>query len=410
MKRICVSSFLTAFVNLFAGLALLFGASAATAQVENKLLPVQRIAWPEETRCLEMFSAMSEGPDGRVYAGTCNGVKIGAKLIALDLKTRKQEVLADMQEVCGEAGAKTFPQSKIHSQICFDRNGAAWLGTHSYDWNTLDEFQKSPNDYTGGHLVTYDTRTKRATDLGILVPHLSIMSLALAEGVGKVYCVLHPTGQFVVYDIKTKKATDKGAILGYPSRTIATLKDGRGITFTLNGDVVRYSPQADKLEKLSVAVPLFGSETDRTHNNPFALTLSADERRLYGIGWTSGLLFEYLPDDGPQGSIRSLGVAFGDDTVPGVRKDLCIAMATGKDGRIYYAGYGENRGRIACYDPNTGQRSYLGRMADGSNAIGLKDGRGTAGAMCALKDGTLVVADFDQKQTWFNWFDPKDVK
>src|SRR6185295_6561965 len=179
----------------------------------------------------------------------------------------------------------------------------------------------------------------------------------------KVYCILHPTGRFVVYDIKTKKTSDKGAILGYPSRTIATLKDGRGITFTVNGDVVRYSPQTDKLEKLNIAVPLFSGETDPTHNNPFALALSTDEKRLYGIGWTSGLLFEYLPDDGPAGSIRSLGVAFGDDTVPGVRKDLCIAMTTGRDGRIYYAGYGANRGRIACYDGKTGQRLYLGRMA-----------------------------------------------
>jgi sugar lactone lactonase YvrE len=409
MKRISVSSFLPAPLKLFVGLALLFGARQAAAQVENKLLPVQRTAWPEEAHCLEMFSAMSEGPDGRVYAGTCNAVKIGAKLIALDPKTKKQEVLVDMQEICGEVGAKTFPQSKIHSQICFDSNGTAWFGTHSYDWNTLDQFQKSPEDYTGGHLVTYDTRSHKATDLGILAPHESIMSLALAEHIGKVYCILHPTGRFVVYDIKTKRTSDKDAILGYPSRTIATLKDGRGITFTVNGDVVRYSPHNDKLEQLNLAVPLFGAETDPTHNNPFALALSTDEKRLYGIGWTSGLLFEYLPDDGPEGSIRSLGVAFGDDTVPGVRKDLCIAMTAGKDGCIYYAGYGQNRGRVACYDPKTGRRTYLGRIADGSRAIGLADGRGTAGAMCALSDGTLVVADFDQNQTWYNCFHPKDV-
>jgi hypothetical protein len=212
-----------------------------------------------------------------------------------------------------------------------------------------------------------------------------------------------------VYDIKTKKTTDKGTILGYPSRAIVALKDGRGITFTRDGEVVRYLPQTDTLEKLNVAVPLFDGETDRTFNNPFALATSADGKRLYGTGYSSGLLFEYQPDDGPQGSIRSLGVAFGDDVAPGVRKDLCIAMTPGKDGRIYYAGYDQNRGRIACYDPKTGQRSYLGRMAVGGDALGVDDARGTAGAMCTLNDGTLVVADFDQKQTWFNWFHPKDV-
>src|SRR5436190_14054387 len=159
---------------------------------QEKLVAVQRIPWLAETKCLEMFSAMTQGPDGRIYAGTCNAEKIGACLIAFDPKTRCQEKLADMQVVCGEVGSKTLPQSKIHSQICFDSNGVAWFGTHCYDWNTLEQYQKSPTDYTGGHLVTYDTRTKQATDHGILVPHESIMSLALAERAGKVYCVLHP--------------------------------------------------------------------------------------------------------------------------------------------------------------------------------------------------------------------------
>src|SRR5438270_664423 len=105
---------------------------------QEKLIPVQREPWLAETKCLEMFSAMAQGPDGRIYAGTCNAAKIGACLIAFDPKTKRQEKLADMQEVCGEAGAKTLPQSKIHSQICFDSHGLAWFGTHCYDWITLD--------------------------------------------------------------------------------------------------------------------------------------------------------------------------------------------------------------------------------------------------------------------------------
>lgn len=375
---------------------------------EERQVPVLRVPFLEETNCLEMFSALTAGPGGRIYAGTCNAVKIGACLLSFDPKTLHQEKLADMQEVCGEVGAKTLPQSKIHSQICFDRKGVAWFGTHSYDWNTLEQYRASPNDYSGGHLVTYDTRAKRATDLGILVPHESIMSLALAESVGKVYCVLHPTGRFVVYDIRTKQTSDKGMILDYPSRTTIALRDGRGFTFTLTGDVVRYDPKTDRLEKLPIRVPLFPGETDPTHNNPFALAVSADEKRIYGVGWTSGQLFEYRPDDGPSGSIRALGVAFGDDRVSGVRNSLNIAMHTGRDGRIYYAGYWENRGRLACYDPKTEERHYLGRMTYRGKPIGVgTDNAGTAGALCVARDGTIYVADFDNKQTWFNAFHPR---
>src|SRR5437763_16685225 len=124
-------------------LTVLFGFQA----FKEKLVEVQRVPWLEETKCLEMFSAMTQGPDGRIYAGTCNASKIGACLIAFDPKTRRQEKLADMQEVCGEAGAKTLPQSKIHSQICFDSQGVAWLGTHCYDWITLEQVETSPTDY-----------------------------------------------------------------------------------------------------------------------------------------------------------------------------------------------------------------------------------------------------------------------
>jgi len=129
-------------------------------------------------------NGLRTGPDGRIYAGTCNMLekeRLGAMLISLDPKSRKQEILADMEKLTGEETASTFPQSKIHSQICFDRRGLAWFGTHSYEWNSLEQYQKNPGAYTGGHLITYDIHTRESRDLGILVPHESIMSLALAK-------------------------------------------------------------------------------------------------------------------------------------------------------------------------------------------------------------------------------------
>src|SRR5689334_9524416 len=105
------------------GMVMALALIAAPGIRQEKRVAVERVGWMEETKCLEMFSAMTQGPDGRIYAGTCNAAKLGACLIAFDPKTRRQEKLADMQEVCGEAGGKTLPQSKIHSQICFDSKG-----------------------------------------------------------------------------------------------------------------------------------------------------------------------------------------------------------------------------------------------------------------------------------------------
>ena len=118
------------------------------------------------------------------------------------------------------------------------------------------------------------------------MPHESIISLALAESVGKVFCVMHPTGRLVVYDIATHKVSDKGRILDYPCRTIVALRDGRGYTFTLNGDVVRYSPKTDSAEKLPVRCPLYPGESDTQANEPFDLAISRDQKHIYGVGWT----------------------------------------------------------------------------------------------------------------------------
>jgi DNA-binding beta-propeller fold protein YncE len=329
-------------------------------------------------------------------------------LVSLDPKTREQKILVDVMKLTGEQDAATLPQSKIHSQICFDANGVAWFGTHSYQWNTLEQFQKNPEAYSGGHLLTYDTKSGKATDLGILVPHESIMSLALAGAAGKVYCVMHPSGRFVVYDIATKKVSDKGAVLNYPCRTVVALRDGRGYTFTQDGHVVRYTLATDKLEVLGVAVPdenKPSADDKEYYNNPFALAVSPDQKHVYGVGWFSGCLFDYQPDIGPEGRLTALGPAFGDAAVPGVRKSLSIALGLAPDGRLYYAGYVENQGRVARYDPRTGKREYLGRMAVEGRPIGLANDA-VAGALIVLRDGTVVVPTFDNKQTCYEMFRP----
>src|SRR5262245_30252856 len=94
------------------------GLEAASAWAGEKVVEVDRIPWPDEAHSLEMFSALTEGPDGRVYAGTCNLLekeRLGAMLIALDPRSHKQEILADMEKLTGEESSGTLPQSKIHS-------------------------------------------------------------------------------------------------------------------------------------------------------------------------------------------------------------------------------------------------------------------------------------------------------
>src|SRR5687767_2564123 len=133
----------------------------APATGKEKLLPVTRIPWPQETHCLEMFSAMTQGPDGLVYSGTCNAKekeRLGAMLISLDPDSGKQEVLVDVHQVTGEQNAATFPQSKFHSQICFGSDGVAWFGTHSYQWNMFDQYKENPEAYSGGYLISYDPK------------------------------------------------------------------------------------------------------------------------------------------------------------------------------------------------------------------------------------------------------------
>ena len=59
-------------------------------------------------------------------------------------------------------------------------------------------------------------------------------------------------------------------------------------------------------------------------------------------------------------------------------------------------------------DPrNRCKRTYLGLVAFHGNPINqAPDSAGTFAAMCVTRDGAIFVADFNQKQTWFNWFYP----
>ncbi len=101
---------------------------------------------------------------------------------------------------------------KIHNALVNDP-GEDGLFYTAHDVNiSWSQWGFSPEQFTGGHLYSFNVQTGRQSDLGIVtecnVPH----TIALGEGFLFGYTI--PDNHLFSYDIKKKKVTDFGNVIG----------------------------------------------------------------------------------------------------------------------------------------------------------------------------------------------------
>lgn len=373
-------------------LGLLMGGRGGLAEeTAEKFVDLQYRPFPEtvspDKKFNEFFSALVVHPNGKVYFGTCNYhgypkgpfplPRSGAHLCSYDPTTDTMEDLADMQAVTGEEQSKAYPQSKIHTQLVVDTDGKIYFGTHSAELYTGLTNNPEPEIYPGGHWIVHDPVTKKTKDLGLPLPHEAIMSVAIDRQRHVVYGITHPSPHFLAYDITTKETANYGLFSMYPTRALIALADGRAYTADDQGRFVRFDPVTRRLEKLPVQIPTHA--TTRKNNLPFRFCLGPDGRKIYGSGWSSGLLFEYDPGNGPNGSVRELGPTYGPDG----KADLLMSPALAPNGKIYYLGY-ERASEMWSYNLNTGAITFEGWARFNGQAL-----RAGGIASDTAPDGTL---------------------
>jgi hypothetical protein len=335
--------------------------------------------------------SLSAGPDGRIYASSCcEGTPGGGVFIVrYDEKGDRLETVVNVAEAVGEpldSGRAT--QCKIHYGFAASPGtGLLFAATHlsapghgrlAYspwaDWR--DEEQSFPYST----LLAWDTAHDRLDWTGAFIPREGCRCLALDEARGRLYAISYPRDHFWIYDIEKRGIRDLGRLGSVNSQGIFTDRKGRVFTSNGQGHIVRYSPDTDRLEELSMTVPS-APGLGSWHAVIYDVVASPDGACVYGVPWNANpRLFRYWPEDGPEGRMEDLGPVHQDrdPSVPvSFYLDHCGGLVFGSDGMLYYAVSRWPKGAeaglpapegiptegvVVRYDPATGGRSDFARL------------------------------------------------
>jgi hypothetical protein len=336
---------------------LLIGLGLSTtraADPEHKWLPVTAHVIPKYTATEgEGYFSIIEGLNGRLYIGThANGVN--SWLVEFDPKTREMKVVVDAHKEIGTTAKGFASQAKIHTRNNTGASGKIYFGTKQ----GYPSKEEKREDYPGGYPMVYDPATGKTKVYPIPVPHEGINSITPDEEQGVAYistCSDHRPGpgenaNFLVLDLKTgkyKKLIDTQHIYGF----IVVDHEHRAYHPMLGGDIVRYDPKTDKLERLKQTIdgkpPTPESHLADAGGHPINWDITPDGKTLYCVPMSTNQLYVYdLKQKGDTLAGRSLG-----ELLPGVKNIDCRALCAGPKGEAWAA--------VTTPDKEIGQRQHL---------------------------------------------------
>jgi sugar lactone lactonase YvrE len=287
----------------------------------------------------EGYFSIVEGRNRRLYVGThANGVN--AYLVEFDPATRQMRTVVDVHKEIGTNARGFAAQAKIHTRNNVGASGKIYFGTKQ-GYPGKDEKRE---DYAGGYPMVYDPTTGKTTVYPIPVPHHGINSITPDEARGVAYistCSDHRPGPgenaiFLVLDLKTRKyreLMDTEHFYGF----IVVDYLGRAYHPILGGDIARYDPRTDRLERLKQSIdgkpPTPETRLALSNPDPINWDISPDGKRLYAVAMSGNQLFSYdLTAAGDTLPGRSLGAL-----VPRAKSTDCRAMCVGPTGDVWVA-------------------------------------------------------------------------
>ncbi|MCM8764577.1 MAG: hypothetical protein NC830_04365, partial [Candidatus Omnitrophica bacterium] len=157
------------------------------------------------------YTAIETGSDGNIYVGTAF-YGSSAHLVRFNPKNSKWDDIIDAHKLTREKGTGLDSQSKFHAKILVDKNGIIWAATKQGNENFVErpEFGENYRGYPGGHLFSFDPKTKIVIDHGILRKQEGIMGGAIDRKRKKIYYWSDPKQHLLVYDIQTGTVKDFG--------------------------------------------------------------------------------------------------------------------------------------------------------------------------------------------------------
>lgn len=314
----------------------------ADAGLPPNWLPSTAHVIPKETATEgEGYFSIIESHNRRLYIGThANGVN--SWLVEFDPAAERMAVVVDAHKAIGTDLKGFGSQAKIHTRNNTGKlTGRIYFGTKQ-GYPSNDEKRE---DYPGGYPMVYDPETGETKVYPIPVPHHGINSITPDESRGVAYvstCADHRPGPgenavFLVLDLKTgtyRELIDTEHYYGF----IVVDWLGRAYHPLLGGDIARYDPRTERLERLRQIIdgkpPPDECRLALTPRpDPINWDISPDGKTLYALPMSGNSLFAYdLAADGSVLPGRTLGTL-----IEGATKTDCRAMCVGPSGTAWCA-------------------------------------------------------------------------
>jgi hypothetical protein len=317
------------------GLLALLGAGSQGSEAQPWLWSTAYAIPEHTTNQGSGYFSIVEGLNGCLYIGTA---KYGenAYLVEFDTKTKQMRVVVDAQKEIGATAKGFAAQAKIHTRNNVGRSGRIYFATKQ----GYPQKGEERTDYPGGYPMVYDPATGKTRVYPIPVPHHGIISITPDEARGVAYLSTCSDGRpvdsthFLILDLKRGTYRDLGD-LKHMYAFIVVDHLGRAYHPVLGGDIARYNPQTDRLERLRQTIdgkpPTAESFLADPKTHPINWDISAERKTLYAVAMSGNHLYSYnLTTEGNVLPGKSLG-----KLLPNAAKTDCRAMCVGPEGEVW---------------------------------------------------------------------------
>lgn len=270
----------------------------------------------------DTYNAISKASDGKIYyILSSDSIESAGKMYVFDPKTEQITYIADLSEICGEKGLRQIPQGKSHVRF-FEYQHKLYFSTHVGYYELIDGMDCLPqtitngyNLYAGGHILSYDLRTKAFEDLAIIPNGEGMVSMTMDCTRGQIYGISWPTGNFIHYDVNANQlhhlgqfsANGEAGIPGDDYRSlcrslVVDARDGTVYFSISEGDILSYHPTVGKIntcKDVDLRIDYFGKyDPTRPGNMGYnwrKIFWYEPEQVAYGVHGNSGYLFKFNP-------------------------------------------------------------------------------------------------------------------
>jgi hypothetical protein len=268
----------------------------------------------------DTYNGMGTGSDGKIYYVLCSeNIDVGAQMYCFDPKTKTTRHVTDLTEACGEKGKRAIPQGKSHVNFV-EMGGKLYFSTHVGVYSIVDGMETMGipppgyQSYPGGHLLSYDLKSGKFEDFGIVPDREGVLTTSMDTRRGRIFGLSWPSGMFFRYDLATKQWKNFGKMCAKGEagkdaeyrtvcRSIAVdLTDGSAYFTTSEGAILRYRADNDSVE------PVAGEDMKKDYFGLYDPTSpghmgynwrqtfwNPNDQSVYAVHGNSGYLFRFDP-------------------------------------------------------------------------------------------------------------------